>query len=233
VTVPLVSLCFDDGFHRSAERIARQFEERNLRACFCVLAAPAAAEDPAFSGVAMADWSFWREAWNIGHEVAPHGWAHERLDRLKTQQAIAGLDRMLDVFASELPGFEARASLFHAAYLAAPSGIRDWARKRMLGVRVADGGEGVNRPAEARASGVVDCVTFGPDFVDARVMAATERFLAAGSGWLVLVLHGLDGEGWGSISGDGLELLLDRIQNAGARIETPNRVLLNIRSDNT
>ena len=45
------------------------------------------------------------------------------------------------------------------------------------------------------------------------------------SGWLVLVFHGLDGEGWGTLSSDALARMLDDIDRAGIVVETPNRTL--------
>lgn len=221
----VASLCFDDGFLASAKGVRAAFESRGLAACFCVLASPGEIEDAAIRAVEVADWGFWREARAAGHEVAPHGWAHERLSELTQAEAEDGLRRTFDLFAAELPGFRASESLFHAAYLTAPEPVCDWLRGETLGVRLRLGRGGMSSVAGARASGLVDCITYGPGLADHDLLAATERFLDAGADWLVLVMHGLEGEGWGPVSPAGLERLLDRLEAAGVRVETPNRVL--------
>ena len=225
MTGQIASLCFDDGFLRTAETVRSVFEARRLAACFCVLAEPGAASDQALANERFGDWSFWRDAQSSGHEVAPHGWAHERLDGAPHVEVVSGLQRTLEHFAAELPGFCARESLFHAAYLSAPPQVRTWLQANTLGVRLSLGGGGMNRPEAARAAGLVDCVTFGPGPADGPALAAAERLIAGGPNWLVLVLHGLDGEGWGPITQIGLERLLDQLQDAKVVIAPPNRVL--------
>jgi len=44
-------------------------------------------------------------------------------------------------------------------------------------------------------------------------------------GWLVIVLHGLDCEGWGTVASTALETMLDEVLSAGVGVTTPNRVL--------
>lgn len=212
-----VSICFDDGFRATADKARVVFEARGLRATFCVLARPDLAEDPFIRAAPIADWAYWREAAWAGHEVAPHGWAHERLSDLDTATACAGLDRTLDAFAAELPGFDAGGQLFHLAYLAAPAPVVQHLATRTLGVRRALGRAGLNPSARHDLGGDVDCITFG-DPAGELMRLRLDRFLAAEDGWLVLVLHGLDGEGWGPIPCEVLERQLDRLLDAGVRI---------------
>ncbi|MCE3290546.1 MAG: Polysaccharide deacetylase [Caulobacter sp.] len=220
-----VSFCFDDGFRATAGKVWSAFAGRGLAASFCVLAAPELARDPFIRGAQVADWGFWREARAAGHEVAPHGWAHERLGELSFDEAQAGIERTLGAFADELPGFEAGDSLFHLAYLAAPQPVVDFVGGRTLGVRRALGRSGLNPPGSVTRGGGVDCITFG-DGADALATARVERFLAEEDGWLVLVLHGLDGEGWGPLASATLERLLDRLGEAGVRIAPANQAML-------
>lgn len=212
-----VSVCFDDGFRATADKVRAVFEARGLRASFCVLARPDLAEDPFIQAAPIADWAYWREAAAAGHEVAPHGWAHERLSDLDAEAACASLDRTLDAFAAELPDFEVRDQLFHLAYLAAPAPVVRHAAARTLGVRRALGRAGLNPPGRHEPGGDVDCTTFG-DPAGELMTARLDRFLAAEEGWLVLVLHGLDGEGWGPVPREVLERQLDRLLDAGVRI---------------
>ena len=219
-----VSFCFDDGFRLTAGKVWAAFASRGLTASFCVLAAPELTHDPFIRGAQVADWGFWREARAAGHEVAPHGWAHERLADLSFDEARAGVERTLEAFADELPGFEARESLFHLAYLAAPRPVVGFIGERTLGVRRMLGGAGLNPPGGVKRGGGVDCITFG-DGADALATARVERFLAEEEGWLVLVFHGLDGEGWGPLASATLERLLDRLGQAGVRIAPANQAM--------
>jgi peptidoglycan/xylan/chitin deacetylase (PgdA/CDA1 family) len=96
--VKTVSFCFDDGFRASADSISRIFASRSVAACFCVLAAPELAEDPFIRGARIADWAYWRDANAAGHEVAPHGYAHEHLGKVSVESAQASEQRTLDAF---------------------------------------------------------------------------------------------------------------------------------------
>ncbi|ODT88911.1 polysaccharide deacetylase family protein [Phenylobacterium sp. SCN 70-31] len=215
-----VSFCFDDGFRRTAGGVREVFEARGVHAAFCVLAAPEQTADPFIRATPVADWGWWRETAAAGHPVEAHGWAHERLADLPLSEACEGLDRTLDVFRRELPGFEPSRQVFHLAYLAAPQAVVDHLAQKSLGVRRALGGAGLN----AAPGRDIDCVTFG-DPADERLAARIDRFLAEEDGWLVLVLHGLDGEGWGPIRRTTLEAQLDRLLSAGVRVAPPSHVL--------
>lgn len=220
-----VSFCFDDGFRASADKIREIFGRRNLAASFCVLAAPELAEDPFIRPAPIADWSYWREAMAAGHEVAPHGYAHEHFGQLTFAAARERVQRTLDAFHTELPGFDAQESLFHLAYLAAPDEIVRWIGERTLGARRALGGGGLNDLSRWTRGASVDCITFRPPDADALLRERVTRFLDTEDGWLVLVLHGLDGEGWGTVSSETIGRLLDELLAAGVHIAPPNAVL--------
>lgn len=223
-----VSFCFDDGFRASADSITRIFSSRGVSACFCVLAAPELAEDPFIRGARIADWAYWRETVAAGHEVAPHGYAHEHLGKISIEDAQASVQRTLDAFTHELPGFDPRQSLYHLAYLAAPTLIVQWICERTLGARMALGNAGRNDPATWSLGKPIDCLTFGPPDAESRAHERIARFIRDEDGWLVLVLHGLDGEGWGTVTSAALEQMLDELLRAGVAVTTPNRLLLSV-----
>lgn len=222
----ILSVCFDDGFRATALKVARAFEDRACRACFCVLAAPELVCDPFIVPSALGDWSLWRELRAAGHEIAPHGYAHERFEHLDAPTACASVRRTWEVFARELPRFDPSESLFHLAYLTAPEPVVEWIGARSLGVRGAFGANGRNDLPVGGDRRRVDCITFGGEDAERRLASRLERFIQSEAGWLVLVLHGLDGEGWGSITFASLERLLDRALDADLRILPPNEVLL-------
>jgi peptidoglycan/xylan/chitin deacetylase (PgdA/CDA1 family) len=220
-----ISFCFDDGFRASADKIQRIFAQRNQSACFCVLTAPELAEDPFIRAAPIADWAYWREAIAAGHEVAPHGYAHEYFGKLSFEAACDSVQRTLDSFQQELPGFDAKRSLYHLAYLAAPVPVVQWIGERTLGTRMALGGAGRNDLATWSQGMPIDCITFAPPDADELARQRVERFIQAEDGWLVLVFHGLDGEGWGTLSSDALTRMLDDIERAGVVVAPPNRTL--------
>lgn len=221
----VLSFCFDDGFRTSADTVRRLFDERGLSACFCVLAAPQLTQDPFIRASPVADWSYWREAAAAGHEVAPHGYAHERLDLLTTDEACATVQRTWDIFERQLPSFDRDRSLFHIPYLSAPEPTARWIAGRCLGVRMKCGRDGVNDVTEASRERSVDCVTFRPPDADRLACERLERFLETEEGWLVMVLHGLDGEGWGTVAAATLAGLVDRARESGVLIAPPNAVI--------
>jgi peptidoglycan/xylan/chitin deacetylase (PgdA/CDA1 family) len=221
-----ISFCFDDGFRASADTIQRLFGQRGLSACFCVLAEPALAQDPFIRAAPIADWAYWRAALAAGHEVAPHGYAHEHLGSLDVVAACDSVQRTLDAFQRELPNFDPRGSFFHLAYLAAPVPMVQWIGERTLGARMALGRDGRNDPAAWSPGRPIDCTTFAPPDADAVAHQRIRRFLQDEDGWLVLVFHGLDGEGWGTVSSDALARMLDDIESAGVAVTPPNRMVL-------
>ena len=220
-----MSFCFDDGLRKSADKVARIFAARDLTATFCVLAEPERSNDPFIRPADVADWGFWRQIRDAGHEVAPHGFAHEHLGRMPFGDACDSVARALDVLVRELPGFDPHASVFHLAYMSAPSAVVSWIGQRALAVRMVTGGLGLNAWGSLARGGPVDCMAWGPAPSDELARARIERFLESEEGWLVLVFHGLDGEGWGTISAQSLERMLDRLLAAGVAVETPNRLL--------
>lgn len=220
-----ISFCFDDGFQASADKIQRSFTQRGLSACFCVLTAPELADDPFIRAAPIADWAYWREAVAAGHEVAPHGHAHEHLGKVSFAAACDSVQRTLDTFQQALPGFDPRRSLYHLAYLAAPIEVVQWIGARTLGARMWLGQHGRNDLAAWSPGKPVDCTTFAPPNADEVARQRIQRFIQEEDGWLVLVFHGLDGEGWGTVSSDALARMLDEIQSAGVAVLPPNRVL--------
>lgn len=221
----VVSLCFDDGFQGSAQTIRRLFESRGLAACFALLAQPSLAADPYVRASPIADWGYWREAIAAGHEIGVHGHAHENYNALGEAEVRDSVVRAEEEFMRQLPGFRAANSVFHVPYLAAPAPIVEWLQARYLGVRLRTPSSGWNALGDIARGGIISCMTFGPPDPGTAIAKRLEDFLGGPEGWLVLVLHGLDGEGWGSVSPATLEALLDRIAETGLAVRPPGSVV--------
>ncbi|WP_446325672.1 polysaccharide deacetylase family protein [Blastomonas sp. CACIA14H2] len=202
---------------------ATHFEARNLSACFCVLSAPALADDPGIKGATIADWDYWRETVAAGHEVGPHGHAHEFYGRMDLDTARRSIESCWQTFERELPGFDRRSSIFHVPYLSAPDELVRWIGQQSLGARLVCGGEGLNTMT-IPVGNPIDCICFGPHEVGAAANQRLSRFRYE-TGWLVFVFHGIDDEGWGPITSGELEILVDSALSANMLIAPPSRLL--------
>lgn len=220
----VVSFCFDDGFRRSAEKIRRIFSRHDAAACFAVLAQPHEALDPYLQNADLADWDFWRETRDAGHEVASHGLRHERYAELSLPEVQRSVREGLAILGDELPGFMASDSLFHVPYMSAPAGVTQWIGTQALGVRLDLGTGGGNHFGSLSPGGVVNSMCLGPDDVAASARACVQAAVGKVD-WTVLVMHGVDGEGWGPIQSAELDALLAMVRDLGMAVVTPDRVL--------
>ncbi len=209
----------------SSRKTRRIFEQRGLRATFCVISCPQQSSDSAHLGASFADWAFWRSAYCAGHDVAPHGWAHERLVDMPFEAARDSIERALEHFGRVLPGFRPDRSVFHVPYLHLPDETLDWLRSRCAAVRLARARPGANMIGDTQASGLISCIAFGPDDVGAQARATIKKFGESEDEWLVLVLHGLDGEGWGPIATSELQGLLNLCSASDIKVRTVADVL--------
>ncbi len=223
-TMRKASFCFDDGFEQSAEKIRAIFETRGISACFCVLSAPQETKDVAIRGAKIASWDFWRDAVAAGHEVAPHGHAHEMYAALEPDAARTSIDACFGIFSRELDGFDAAQSIFHLPYLRAPQELMTWLSSRTLGVRTAISGTGRNETRNLKRGGPIECMAYGPDQVAEAWNHRLDAF-SKETGWLVLAFHGLDDEGWGPVSSDDLARIVDRTLAMSDVVLPPNRMM--------
>jgi peptidoglycan/xylan/chitin deacetylase (PgdA/CDA1 family) len=225
----VISFCFDDGFRRSARTICDVFSRRGVAACFAILAQPERALDPYVRGADLGDWDFWRTVRAAGHEVAPHGLIHERYSELSLEEVQRSVLSALQIMEAELPGFRRGDSMFHVPYLSAPDEVVQWLGTQSLGVRLELEGRGVNLWPDLRLGGPIDSICFGPDEVAASARARIRDFVTQ-DGWLVVVMHGVDGEGWGPIARRDLDSLLDAATTIGAAVIPPNQLLASLAS---
>ncbi len=221
----ILSLTFDDGFRQSSIDLAMVSEEFGFRAGINII--PAACEPgfqppSRFHNTPYGDWGLWRELAARGHEIMPHGWDHTDLSRLGLREAARNVEQCLESFRDNLPGFQADQAVFSLPYNASNPGIEDYLALKVRAFRV--GGDGFNqwpsrwlvRLSSAGAQG--DC--------SGGLSAAVDRLLAAERGWLIYVLHGVDGVGWNWVGADFLRRLYDRFhRTASAEVLAPAAAL--------
>ncbi len=208
----LVSFTFDDGFENSSIATAEIFESFGLRTCFNVIATGhvAGSKDPTHSPK-MAGFDVWNDLQRRGHEVQPHGYHHANKAKLPLHEAQDLINRCMAIFDQQLVGFDRKKSVFAPPYGASTPQLNEWLFTQVRAVRVGDYKDGGINPLPTRETKLTTTVSAGPDCCDDAVLAGVERILALQTGWFIWGGHGLDGEGWGAMTGDCLKRVLERL----------------------
>jgi peptidoglycan/xylan/chitin deacetylase (PgdA/CDA1 family) len=203
----VVTLSFDDGFKKSFVRTAEIYEKHKLSACLNVLAA-GFPQDDYIKKSPSGDFGLWNELKKRGHEVMPHGYRHENLQKLSFQEGKDLIGRCLDVFSEKLEGFDPKKAVFNFPYNASTPELERWLPTRVRAFRT---GGGALNPLPRKGQARLTCTSFGPGNCEKAIDREVERLLAKQSGWLIFNTHGLDDEGWGPIRATYLERLLERL----------------------
>lgn len=208
----IVSLSFDDGFRKSFIRTAEIYEKFGLSACFNVTAAGNRPESPIADDYVgpgqLGDFTLWNELRERGHEIMPHGYNHVHKDRIPFEQAKKLIEACLEIFVSELRGFDPERAVFNFPYNVTTPEISSWITTRVRAYRCH--GPMIN-PLPHADLVRIGTGGWGPGNAEAHLDKTIEELLARESGWLVYNLHGLDDEGWGPIRAEYLERLLARL----------------------
>jgi peptidoglycan/xylan/chitin deacetylase (PgdA/CDA1 family) len=207
----IVTLSFDDGFRKSFTRTAEIYEKFGLSACLNVVAAGVPAPQYVNEYTKNAPWGdfdLWNELKRRGHEVMPHGYRHENLEKLSFEEGQELTRRCLGEFSDKLAGFDPKQAVFNFPYNASTPELERWLPARVRAFRT--GGAAIN-PWPHKAQVKLTCKSFGPANAEAAIDREIENLLARETGWLIFNTHGLDSEGWGPIRAAYLERLLERL----------------------
>lgn len=215
----VLSLSFDDGFRKSFYQVADIHEEFGLGACLNVIAS---GHLPEFKGVGeyvrpeqMGDFEDWNALVARGHEVMPHTWEHLKLTDVPLELAKENIHKCFDYFEANLDGYDPAQAVYNFAFNASNPELEALCLERCRAVRT--GGWMVLKDTKCHALPVsketlhLGCWAQGPDYCDDWMEAEVQSFLASEGGWLILNLHGLDGEGWGPLHSDYLRDFLRRM----------------------
>lgn len=215
----ILTLSFDDGFKKSFYRIADIHQEYGFKACLNVIAS---GHLPDFKGVGkwvlpelMGNFEDWNTLKSRGHEIMPHTWDHLNLTEIPLEEAKLNIHKCLDYFQEHLNGYNASEAVYNFAFNASTNELDEFTLRSVRAIRT--GGWLVLKDTSLNLIPVspspvrLGCWSHGPDSSDAFVEEEVNKFLAGSGGWLILNLHGLDGEGWGPVSTHYLDRLLKRL----------------------
>ena len=207
----IITLSFDDGFKKSSILTAEIFEKHKLSACINVIATGHLnnfQSPDAYQITEKGDFGLWNELKARGHEIMMHGYKHAHKNEMPFEQAKDLILRCIDVFSKELKGFEPKESIFNFPYNASTPELEAWLPSQVKAFRTA--GNGIN-PLPFKGQVKLTCTGFGPGNSEDHLNAEIEKWLAQPSGWLIYNMHGLNGEGWGPVSSEFLDQLLNRL----------------------
>ena len=210
----MLTFSFDDGFKKSFLKLADIHEEYGYKACLNVIASghfkSFQAVDDWILPELMGNFDDWNYLIRRGHEVMPHSWQHLNLARQDPFKAKELISKCIVYFNEHLTGFDPEKAVFNYPFNASTDELNEHALQRVRAVRTwADGH--VN-PMPSKKLRVLGCASNGPDNIDGWVKEKIDQFLKMDGGWMILNLHGLDDEGWGPVSTDFFDSLLQRLR---------------------
>ena len=109
----------------------------------------------------------------------------------------------------ELEGFDPNKSVFNFPYNACSPELETWLPKHVRAFRA--GGGAVNPWPHRGQTKLTTGGAGGKGTTEENVDRIINGFLAGPTGWCIITLHGLDGEGWKPIKSDYLDRLLARL----------------------
>ncbi len=209
----ILTLSFDDGFRKSSIRTAEIYEKYGVKACFNIIAS---AHLPTFkpadeyqAASPIGDFDLWNRLKARGHEIMPHGYRHANLRALPHKEATDLILRSLDIFDKELKEFDRKKAVFNFPFNASSPDLDAWLPKHVRAFRA--GGGAVNPWPHKGQVKLTTGGARGEGTTEECVDRIIDEFLAGPTGWCIITLHGLDGEGWKPIRSDYLDRLLGRL----------------------
>ena len=221
----IASLTFDDGLRRSCLKAAEIFERFELSASFNVIATghlPSFRPPDKYHRWPRGDFGLWNELKSRGHEIMPHGYDHTDKSKIPFDAAKAKVERCLEMFSTNLVGFESQQAIFHYPNNRSTPELNAWILDRVRAY--CELGRAIN-PLPNALTRVVAASSWGPHPCDHDLDYQVDDLFDRESGWLVYNLHGLDEEGWGPIGSDCLKETLERLLQNNVRVLSPSQAL--------
>lgn len=206
--IPRVALVFDDGYPTSSRRVASIFEEYNLQAVFAVLSQPELF-NVRCSQEAGGGWPLYKELHDRGHIIHPHGSDHKNLATLEFSDAIASINNCFEEFQKN--NYTLSSSTFHYPYNSGTASLNCYLLNHVKWIRVGATHNLIWNNQKNIDERVLFCTAYGPDFCDQHLLELLESSIPDDGRLLIYNLHGIEGEGWGSIHEKALRKALEKI----------------------
>ena len=207
----IVTLSFDDGFEKSSIKTVEIHEKHGVFACINVVASAHQKqfEQPNdYHKWPVGGFDLWNDLKRRGHEIMPHGYEHANLGEMPLKDAKVLVHQCIDMFNSELDGFQAAESVFNLPYNSSTPELEQWLVTQFRIIRTHGGA--IN-PLPHKDMVILGCTSFGPENIDQHLVGSIDTFLEGPPGWFVYNTHGLDDEGWGPLSSGVLDQLLGKL----------------------
>ena len=207
----ILTLSFDDGLKKSCLKTAEIYEKYGFSACLNIIATghlKTFKPDQGQAGFPRGDFGLWNELKGRGHEIHPHGYKHAALGQLPLGEAKDLVLRCLDMFSKELKGFDPRKAVFAFPYGSTNPELSAWLTTKVRAFRT---GRGINPLPHKGQVKLGSGLARSNGAMEERLDRTVDELLSTDSGWQVITLHGLDGEGWKPIRSDYLDGLLKRL----------------------
>lgn len=225
-----LTLSWDDGFLKSSLKTAEIFEKYGWRAEFNVIATahlpdnalPADMQPGQPWGGIYGDFGLWNELQARGHVIQPHGYKHANKSTLPFEEARGLILKCLEIFSDHLVGFEPAQTIFAFPYNASTPELEAWLPSVVRAFRTG------SDPAinDFPSSRIVKLTTSGWEEAETGLDQCLHDLFERPDGWLIYNVHGLDGEGWGSLRSEYLVRVLDRLlSRSDIQILTAQEVL--------
>ncbi|MEL6926310.1 MAG: hypothetical protein AAFO94_19870, partial [Bacteroidota bacterium] len=219
---------------KSFYKIAEIYEAHELSACFNVIAS---GHLPRFRAVddwilpeLMGNFEDWNALQARGHEIMPHSWKHLNLGRQPLRKSKRLIMKCLRYFEQNLDGFKMADAVFNFPFNASTPELDAFVLSKVMAVR--GWGDGPVNVVPVQEPLRLGCTSNGPNNIDGWVEQQVNEFLQSEGGWLILNLHGLDGEGWGPVSESYLRQLIGRlVKMEQVEIAPTGRILSRLREN--
>jgi hypothetical protein len=140
----------------------------------------------------------------------PHSWQHLNLANQPLDEAKKLIVRCLDYFEMHLDGFDASQAVFNFPFNSSTPELEQFTLTKVRALR-SNGETALNPIPSSSEPFRIGCQSMGPENIDNWVEQQVNHFLESAGGWLVLNVHGLDDEGWGTMSTAYLQNLIARL----------------------
>jgi len=139
----------------------------------------------------------------------PHGYKHANLKNMPLKDAEDLIQACLDYFSKNLNDFKPEEAIFSFPYNASSPELEDWISDKIMAFRT--GGLPKINPMPHRSQKRLTCIGGGPGNIEEDLEQEIKALMELPSGWLIYNTHGLNDEGYGPMSSEFLDRLLNRL----------------------